>query len=350
MLHKQGAQAAMAGGRVDKGGVTIVIRREEVVEGGHHGGAWKVAYADFVTAMMAFFLLMWLLNATTMKQRSGIADYFSPRSLFSESTSGSGRPFGGRTPFDNGSMVSNRGAVQMIQGNAQVIPHPDLRDTSTVAQPNMTQAGGSGQEETYGAGDARQGAARGKPAAPIRLGDAPPASTADAYAKAAAQRAADEQAAFARAASELKAAVASDPALTDLAKQLMVDETPEGLRIQIVDQSRRPMFATGSSELDDRARLLLLKVAPVLNKLTEDISITGHTDAAPYHGIGKSNWDLSSERANATLRLLVGAGVPERRVRSVSGAADHDPLVPGDPMAAVNRRIAIVVLRAVRPR
>jgi chemotaxis protein MotB len=322
MLHKQGAQAAMAGGRVDKGGVTIVIRREEVVEGGHHGGAWKVAYADFVTAMMAFFLLMWLLNATTMKQRSGIADYFSPRSLFSESTSGSGRPFGGRTPFDNGSMVSNRGAVQVIQGNAQVIPHPDLRDTSTVAQPNMTQAGGSGQEETYGAGDARQGAARGKPAAPIRLGDAPPAPTAD----------------------------ESPKALTDLAKQLMIDETPEGLRIQIVDQSRRPMFATGSSELDDRARLLLLKVAPVLNKLTEDISITGHTDAAPYHGIGKSNWDLSSERANATLRLLVGAGVPERRVRSVSGAADHDPLVPGDPMAAVNRRIAIVVLRAVRPR
>ena len=111
------------------------------------------------------------------------------------------------------------------------------------------------------------------------------------------------------------------------------------------------MFATGSSELDDAAKLLLQKVAPVLNKLSEKIEITGHTDAAQYRsGDGaKTNWELSAERANATRRLLVESGLPENRVRSVSGDADRDPLLPADPLAAANRRIAIVVLRTLAP-
>src|SRR5208283_2400725 len=113
----------MAGRRDKKGsGGGIVIKREEVVEGGHHGGAWKVAYADFVTAMMAFFLLMWLLNATTEEQRRGIADYFSPIAALGKSVSGTGLPFGGRTPYSDGAMASDRGAVEILQGRSQPIP------------------------------------------------------------------------------------------------------------------------------------------------------------------------------------------------------------------------------------
>ena len=122
--------------------------------------------------------------------------------------------------------------------------------------------------------------------------------------------------------------------------------TPEGLRIQILDEDRQPMFATGSAALNERARLLLQKVAPVLMKLPEDISIAGHTDATPYHSQDRSNWELSTERANATRRLMVEAGLPETRIRNVTGNADRDPLLPAEPTAAANRRIAIVVLRA----
>jgi chemotaxis protein MotB len=333
----------MARGRPDKNARPIIIRREEIVGGGHHGGAWKVAYADFVTAMMAFFLLMWLLNATTEKQRKGLADYFAPQNLFSHAASGSGKPFGGTSAFSDGPMVSDRGAAEIINGPNQPNPDADAEDTNTVAQPDKTTDGGSGQEDTFGAGTSRQIA---PPAKPVKLDETPNAPGA-ADAKAQARL---EQASFAQAASELKAAVAADPALSDLGKQLMVDMTPEGLRIQILDEEHRPMFATGSSDLDERARELVLKIAPVLNRLSEDIEITGHTDGAQYQGNDRTNWELSSERANATRRVLVDAGLPEHRVRNISGAADRDPLIPADPLAAANRRIAIVVLRtAAKP-
>ena len=314
--------------------VTIVIRKEEVVEGGHHGGAWKVAYADFVTAMMAFFLLMWLLNATTEEQRKGLADYFSPTNLFAHATSGSGKPFGGKTPYEDGALVSDRGAAQVTPGNAEPVPDADWQDTNTVAQPSRTEDGGSGQEDTFGAGSVHRGTA---------------AAAAATAAQDAASQARQEQAAFRKAEGELRAAVAADPALADLAKQLRIDQTPEGLRIQIVDATHRPMFATGSSALDDQARSLLLKVAPALKTLTENIAITGHTDAAQYKDAGgdKTNWALSSERADATRKLLIEAGLPDARMRSISGDADRDPLITTDPLAAENRRISIVVLRRI---
>jgi chemotaxis protein MotB len=154
-----------------------------------------------------------------------------------------------------------------------------------------------------------------------------------------------EKAAFDRAAQQIRDAIASDPALSDLARQLMIDVTPEGLRVQLVDADRQPMFATGSAALNERARAVLAKVAPVLMRLPEQVSISGHTDAAPYRGADRTNWDLSADRANVTRRLLVEAGLPESRIRSVSGMADRDPLMPDDHLAAANRRIAIVVLR-----
>ena len=368
---------------------SVVIKREEVVEGGHHGGAWKVAYADFVTAMMAFFLLMWLLNATTEAQRKGIADYFTPNNVLSRGSSGSGLPFGGKTPFEHGELVSDRGAQTVMPGRMQAEPHPD--DPLSDQAPGVSANGQGGQtgdgppsEHMQGglpkdaSGAARIDAATQGPHAPgggtaaaqarvlgQTLGQAEKLANAGSGVKAPAgprpvtsaldaaglraEQARREQAAFDHAAAEIRAAMASDPRLAALAGQLSIDLTPEGLRIQMLDADRRPMFTTGSSDMNEHARLLLQKVAPALLKLPEQISIAGHTDAAPYKGNGKSNWELSTERANATRRMLVEAGVPEQRFRSVTGNADRDPLLPADPLAAANRRIAIVVLRAVRP-
>ena len=137
----------------------------------------------------------------------------------------------------------------------------------------------------------------------------------------------------------------ADPALADLSKQLAIDMTPDGLRIQIIDEIKLPMFPSGSASPNERARLLMQKVVPVLMRLHQPISIAGHTDSAPFPGADRTNWELSAERANATRRLLVDGGFPDARIKSVIGDADRDPLLPADPLAAANRRIAILVMR-----
>jgi chemotaxis protein MotB len=340
----------MAGKRDKKGSgraVIIVKKMGDGGAGGHHGGAWKVAYADFVTAMMAFFLLMWLLNATTEDQRKGLADYFSPNSQLSHASSGTGQPFGGHTAFDEGAMVSDRGSVEIHEGkrpslNATVDGEPQVL-TRARKRAEDTDTGVVGETSDPEAslpvpdGQTRNGAG------PSPEGDRQPNR-----AEIQAEKERQEKAAFAKAADEIRAAVAGDPALAELAKQLAIDMTPEGLRIQIMDEDKVPMFASGSAVPNDRARALIQKIAPFLQKLPEAISIAGYTDATPYAGIGKTNWELSSERANATRRLLTDSGLADKRVRTVTGHADRDPLVPGDPLAAANRRIAIVVLRDTR--
>ena len=157
-----------------------------------------------------------------------------------------------------------------------------------------------------------------------------------------------EKQAFEQAAQQVRDAVGNDPQLAELARQLVIDMTPEGLRIQIRDADREPMFPLGSAVPNDKARLLLQKVAPVLTRLTQDVSIAGHTDAAPFAGPGRTNWELSADRANATRRLLIESGLQGSRIRSVTGNAERDLAVPSDPLAAANRRIAIVVLRSAR--
>jgi chemotaxis protein MotB len=358
-------------GKNDKKGGTIVIRREEVVEGGHHGGAWKVAYADFVTAMMAFFLLMWLLNATTEDQRKGLADYFSPSNLMSHASSGSGQPFGGHTAFDQGAMVSDRGAVTVTMGKRPQIDviedgeteissasqgyHNDDADEQAARKFDTTVASASPTGQTasaMGQDDASPGMASsggmtnsGAEIAARQSGDDTRQPTAE---EIRAERERQERQAFDRAAQDIRDAVRGDPALADVVKQLAIDMTPEGLRIQILDEERQPMFASGSAAPNDRARLLLQKVIPVLLRLPEGISLAGYTDSAPFPGPGRTNWELSAERANMTRRLLMEAGLPEMRVRTVTGHSDRDPLLPKDPFAAANRRIAIVVLREAR--
>ena len=320
----------MSGRKRDKS--TVIIRRNEVVEGGHHGGAWKVAYADFVTAMMAFFLLMWLLNATTQEQKRGLADYFSPTSHLATGASGSGAPLGGRTPNSEGNMVSDKGAVDLT--HTQPYPVTDDDDTGDMpAQQAPSKVPGTATQPSASDGGASAGRKPNDSNVARESGD----KQLDNERR--------ERREFEHAATQIRDAVAADPGLADLAKQLAIDITPEGLRIQLLDADRTPMFSTGSSLLNDRARAVLAKITPVLLKMPESITIAGHTDSAPYRGSDKTNWDLSADRANATRRLLVDAGLPETRVRSVTGNADRDPLITNDPLASANRRISIVLLR-----
>ncbi len=352
-------------------GGTVIIRKEEIVEGGHHGGAWKVAYADFVTAMMAFFLLMWLINATTEEQRRGLADYFAPMNAMARSMSGSGAPFGGKTPYEQGAMVSDLGAQAVLPGKSSAPPTDAADDAATSRLPNPNppaapdEKQGRAGEQATASGNARTpidadgehapgGGVAAKPAqTPSRAqflanagAGAQPAPDVHAIDTASlrAELAQRERAAFAAAAEQIRDAVAGDPELAALAHQLAIDITPEGLRIQLLDEERRPMFASGSADPNERAQLLLAKIAPVLAKLPQPIAIAGHTDAAPYKGSGRSNWELSSDRAEATRRLLTGDGLPDTRFREVVGRADRELLLPADPLAAANRRIAILVM------
>jgi chemotaxis protein MotB len=335
----------------DKNERPIIIRREEVGGEGGHGGAWKVAYADFVTAMMAFFLVMWLLNTTSPEQRKGLAEYFSPSNSLSSGHSGSGKPFGGKSPFEEGEMMSDRGADAVVPGmrssnpdtddddDADATPAKPAPDAVSDAAPDSPSTD-TGQRDSGTAKQAVRQPAQPGAAVQVVAVTAPAASAA-----ALAEQRRQERQAFAQAAEQMRQAVRDDPDLAELARQLVIDQTPDGMRIQILDAERLPMFASGSSALNDRARALLLKIAPILIRLPNGLSIAGHTDAAPYHGTEKTNWDLSSERANATRRLLTEAGVPEARLRSVTGNADRSLLLPDQPLAAANRRIAIVVLR-----
>lgn len=331
-------------------GATIVIKKIEEGGHGHHGGAWKVAYADFVTAMMAFFLLMWLLNATTEEQRRGIADFFAPTNVLGRSQTGSGEPFGGRTPHESEPMTQNAGAIRLQHGPVPVLTDVEVEeDVPTVARPVPRRDGPEGEDEDADPRRTRAARADAPPgdADPRRLGEgteADPRRLTDAAIRAEHTR--RERESFERAAEEIRRVVAADPALAELAQQLRVEQTPEGLRIQLLDAERQPMFALGGSTPNERARLLVSRVAQVAARLPNPIAVTGHTDATPFRGgTDRSNWDLSAERANATRRLLVDAGLQESRIRSVAGYAERQPLLPENPADPANRRVAITLLR-----
>ena len=282
----------------------IVIKKVKKGGGhGHHGGAWKVAYADFVTAMMAFFLLMWLLNTTSPEQKQGIADYFAPASI-SSSTSGSGGILGGTSLGDDGAKAD--GKMSVIQQMAPEAPKETDKDGQSAASANLDSA----SEQA------------------LR----------DALAK-------KEQDSFASAAQSLRQSLQDMPELAELSKQILIDQTPEGLRIQLVDQDGRSMFKENSREPNDRARILLRAVAKVINQLPNRLTISGHTSASAAGKRADSDWALSAERADASRQILRGAGVDEDRIYQVSGKANSEPLYADDPTLPGNRRISIVLLR-----
>jgi chemotaxis protein MotB len=280
---------------------SIVIKKIKKAEHGHHGGAWKVAYADFVTAMMAFFLLLWLLSATTDDQKKGISEYFTPASV-SLSSGGAGGLLGG--------LALSPGASASASSSAPVIV--------TIASPPPPQPT-KVVEETKAADKEKEAQERFK--------------------------AQQEQAAFDTASDALKRAIEEDPEIRDLKNQIIIDMTPEGMRIQLTDKDGGSMFAAGSAQVTPKTRKLLATVAKVMEKLPNKVSIASHTDASPFNRQGYSNWELSSDRANSSRRVLTESGVVQERMARVIGKAATEPLNEEDPLKPENRRITIVLMR-----
>jgi chemotaxis protein MotB len=300
----------------------IIVKKKKHGEHGHHGGAWKVAYADFVTAMMAFFLLLWLLNVTTEEQKQGIAQYFTPESA-SKSTSGSGAILGG-TVIAQGQMAQVTGGVVLGLPQAAAPESQDELEDKAEKEP------GDGKTE--------------KDRQPPPSENAKREVTEEDVKKALAKREEEE---FAKAEHDLRQAIQDVPELRQLAQNLIIDRTPEGLRIQIVDQGRIAMFPLGSPAPFEHTRQLLALVAKVVQRMPNKIAVTGHTDATPYAAGGRpyDNWELSTDRANSSRRGLLDAGVPGARISRVVGKADQEPLFAQDPADPRNRRISIVLLR-----
>jgi len=300
---------------------------------GHHGGAWKVAYADFVTAMMAFFLLLWLLNATTEEQRKGIADYFSPESIASPG-SGSGSIRGGKTIAIDGNQVSMGGPTE---GASVPLPPLPSGDGEGGIEGDEATAGDGGESESIEDGTtdfAENGETDKEFNGTLNERD---------LENALAER---EQAQFDAAAEALRQAIEAVPELAQLQDSLIVEQTPEGLRIQLVDQAGYSMFALGSAQPNEQTRRLVQLVSRVVTQMDNKISISGHTDSRPYRAAnGYTNWELSSDRANAARRLLIESGLGANRIALVQGRADTDPLLPTEPESEQNRRISIVLLR-----
>lgn len=277
----------------------IMIKKvKKVIGGGHHGGAWKVAYADFVTAMMAFFLLMWLINTTSPEQKIGIAGYFAPASV-SQSTSGAGGILGGSSLSNDDSRSG--GSKDVLDRLVPQAPASDVVGSST-----------STSASTYKQDTDRE------------------------------QR---EDLSMDTAAQSLRQAIQSMPELAELSKQVLIDKTPEGLRIQLVDQEGRSMFDGGSTKPNARARVLLKAVTKILNQLPNRVSIAGHTSSEPGNIKTANDWGLSSSRADAARTLLEQSGLSRERIYQVAGKASVEPLFPDDPTLPSNRRITITLLR-----
>ncbi len=270
----------------------IVIKRIKKYAAGAHGGAWKIAYADFVTAMMAFFLLMWLLGSTTKGQMEGIADYFkTPLKIALAGGSGSG-------------------------------------DASSVVK-------GGGEDLTRKAGQVMRGATE---------------SSKDTLSleKSKADRERTEAGRLKDMKAKVEKIVESNKTLSSFKKQFKIDITNEGLRIQIIDDQNRPMFDIGGAVMKPYTREILRAIGQTLNELPNKISLSGHTDAQRYvtGERGYSNWELSADRANASRRELVAGGLEQGKIMRVVGLADAVPFNKENPSDPVNRRISIIVMNA----
>jgi len=289
----------------------IVIKKiKKVSGGGHHGGAWKVAYADFVTAMMAFFLLMWLINTTSPEQRRGIAEFFAPASV-SRVSSGAGGLLEGTSFAESGVRHGHSAPVAAAS-------EPQYTSNASAENQQQTQTEAGGQNSP----------------------------SEDALTRA---RTIRENAEFSRAEIAIRQAMQDMPDIAELSRNVIMEQTPEGLRIQLIDQEGRSMFNPGDAAPNDRARRLLNVVAGVISQLNNRITISGHTDGSAPGGRYNSNFELSAARANEARRILMGQQIPSERIYEVAGRADSEPLFPDDPTMPGNRRIAITLLREAPP-
>jgi chemotaxis protein MotB len=267
---------------------TIIIKKIKKGGHGHHGGAWKVAYADFVTAMMAFFLLLWLLSSTSEAQKKGIADYFTP-TIGLKDEMGIGVE-GGLAPVEDGTSRSELMPIGMTPGQVPQGPISDVPKES----------------EVDGDADAKL---------------------------------------FEKAQEALKQAMESDPNLREFTENIVMEQTPEGLKLELRDSDKNPMYLVGSEVLSDAGQKILRGLLPLIRKMPNQISITGHTDASPLGREAYTNWELSAGRANSARRFLVAVGLSDKRVGKVVGRADAELALPETPTAPQNRRMEIILLK-----
>ena len=268
----------------------IVVKKIKKTAAGSHGGAWKIAYADFVTAMMAFFMLMWLLGSTTQADLQGIADYFqNPLKVSMAGGSGSG-------------------------------------DSSSIIQ-------GGGKDLTASVGQVKAGDVEA-PRKTINL-----QKLKAEYERMERQRLEGLKA-------DLENMIDANPTLKQFKNQLLLDLTSEGLRIQIVDEKNRPMFDSASSEVKPYTRVILREIGKVLNKVENHVSLSGHTDAQPFAGGNRdfSNWELSTNRSNSSRRELIAGGMIDSKVMRVVGLASTVLYDKQDAYNPINRRISIVIM------
>ncbi|WP_420381497.1 flagellar motor protein MotB [Novosphingobium sp.] len=264
----------------------IIVKKITIVAGGHHGGAWKVAYADFVTAMMAFFLLMWLLGATSEKQRKGIADYFTPTLV--KTRQGSAGSYG----LLGGSSLTDADTYQHRAGQT---------GTKTLTIPrDMT-------------GGPKDGGSKAKRTAQLEK--------------------------------KLQEKLAAKATLKKLAKQVHLTMTPEGIRLDLMDDSDFSMFLLGTTVLTTQASDLIRTIAETIAPEPGGLTVRGHTDALQWRpGDPANNWSLSAGRAETTRQALMHSGVAEKRFRRIEGVADQEPLIPANPSDPRNRRMSILLM------
>jgi chemotaxis protein MotB len=308
--------------KVEQRPIIIVKRRNKRVAG-HHGGAWKVAYADFVTAMMAFFLVMWLVTAVSKEQRAAVFEYFKNPSMESgksvKPAPGQMGPGGASTSPINlgGGLDAMRSRISPAADFGATAAPTRREPSKDPARENQAQAQTQTQE--------------------------PPKAETTLQALQLLQ--AQEHRKLESLMEELRQAVSRSQALEPFKDQLLLDITPEGVRIQIVDAQNRPMFDVGSARLRDYTQNILHELTPYLNSVPNRISLTGHTDSRPYPGQGGyTNWELSADRANAARRALTAAGLPDNRIARVVGLSSSVLFDKANPQNPINRRISIVVM------
>jgi chemotaxis protein MotB len=277
----------------------IIYRKAKGHGAAHHGGAWKIAYADFVTAMMAFFMLMWILGATDEDQRKGIADYFTPTIIQMKNSGGSNGIMGGRS----------------LQSEEGVAPQA----TMTGPRPSPVTGGGGGGPS-----------------------DAETASKSE-FVNPGNSRSADE-ARFRMVERIIAARLAGDPTLVGLKGQIRLVRVHDGLRIDMVERADFSMFENASSVFSPQALAMVRTVANAIKDTPNRLTVRGHTDSRRFASGSANNWTLSTSRADSTRRILTAAGVDERRVRRIEGVADTDPFNPKDRTDPRNRRISVTLL------
>lgn len=301
----------------------IFIKRINKIVGGHHGGAWKVAYADFVTAMMAFFLLLWLLATTTPEQRDGIAEYFTPTVGLKDSR---GIGFeGGLTPNEKGTSRTSLAQPGLVAGQ---VPQGPIPKPPEEHEPKLEDAENS--------------------ASSMVLPEGVKSERQEDTAKAKEKQAKDEkeQEAMKKVQEDIQRMLDENAELRQLRKNVIITNTPEGLKIDVIDDPEKPLFVSGTATMTDIGRKMFTSLSNVITRTRNQLAITGHLESAAYPaGAIYTGWELSADRANATRRFVTESLHDPRRVAKVVGMADRDLLLPKEPQSPRNRRISLTLLR-----